>query len=36
MVTCSLRYEIDSNQIEAFEKFARTWIDLVNRMGGTH
>lgn len=36
MVTCSLRYEIDSSQIEAFEKFARTWIDLVNRMGGTH
>ena len=36
MVTCSLRYEIDSNQIEAFESFARTWIDLVNRMGGRH
>jgi hypothetical protein len=36
MVTCSLRYEIDSNQIEAFETFARTWIDLVNRLGGTH
>ena len=36
MVTCSIRYEIDANQITAFEKFARTWIDLVNRMGGTH
>ena len=36
MVTCSLRYEIDSSQLPAFENFSRTWIDLVNRMGGTH
>jgi hypothetical protein len=36
VVTCVLRYEIDSNQIVAFEKFARTWVDLVNRLGGTH
>lgn len=36
MVTCFLRYEIDSSQAAAFETFARTWIDLVNRLGGTH
>ena len=36
VVTCVLRYEIDSNQIVAFEAFARTWIDLVRRLGGTH
>jgi len=29
-------YVIDSKQIEAFEKFAKRWIDLVNRYGGRH
>lgn len=36
MVTCYLRYEIDPYQLEAFEEFARRWIDPVNRSGGTH
>ena len=36
MVTCYLRYEIDPYQLDAFERFARRWIDLVNRSGGTH
>ena len=36
MVTCYLRYEIDPYQLDAFEEFARRWIDLVNRSGGTH
>lgn len=36
MVTCCLRYEIDPNQISAFETFARVWIDLVNKLGGVH
>jgi len=27
---------MDSKQIEAFEKFAKRWIDLVNRYGGRH
>jgi len=36
MITCVVDYVIDSKQIEAFEKFARRWIDLVNRYGGRH
>lgn len=36
MITCHIRYEIDPDQIEAFERFARGWIELVNRSGGTH
>ena len=36
MITCHLTYEIDPAQIEAFERFARRWITLVNRHGGTH
>jgi hypothetical protein len=36
MITCHLRYVIDPDQLEAFERFARRWITLVNRSGGTH
>jgi hypothetical protein len=36
MVTCSLRYVIDPHKLEAFEAYARLWIPIVNRMGGTH
>ena len=36
MITCHLRYEIDPDQIEAFERFARRWMELVERHGGTH
>ena len=35
-MTCHLRYEIDPAQTEAFERFAKRWITLVNRHGGTH
>ena len=31
-----VRYEIDPDKIEDFERFAQAWIDLVNRHGGTH
>ena len=31
-----MRYEIDPDQIEAFERFARRWMELVDRHGGTH
>ena len=33
MVTCHVRYEIDPAQTEAFERFARRWMDLVERQG---
>jgi hypothetical protein len=36
MITCCVRYEIDPYQVEAFEAFARRWIELVRRHGGTH
>ena len=36
MITCHLRYEIDARQIETFERFARAWMALVERHGGTH
>jgi NIPSNAP len=35
-ITCHVRYEIDASQIEAFERFARRWMELVARHGGTH
>ncbi|MFC5063279.1 NIPSNAP family protein [Actinomycetospora atypica] len=36
MITCVVRYTVDPTQIEAFERFASAWIELVNRHGGTH
>ncbi|HEY1762637.1 MAG TPA: NIPSNAP family protein [Acidimicrobiales bacterium] len=36
MITCVLEYTIDPDQIETFETFARAWIGLVNKHGGTH
>ena len=35
-VTCHLRYEIDPSRIDAFERFAKRWIALVERSGGEH
>jgi NIPSNAP protein len=36
MITCSLTYKIDPDQVAAFETYAKVWIHLVNRMGGIH
>lgn len=36
MVTCYLKYVIDPYKIEDFEIYARMWIPLVNKFGGTH
>jgi NIPSNAP len=36
MVTCYLEYEIDPHKLEAFERYAKLWIPLVNAMGGKH
>ncbi|MGV9349276.1 NIPSNAP family protein [Streptomyces spiralis] len=36
MITCVVDYTIDPSKIAAFEEFARHWIYLVNRHGGTH
>lgn len=36
MITCTLRYIIDPHKLDEFEAYARRWIPIVNRMGGTH
>jgi hypothetical protein len=36
MITCFLRYVIDPYKVAEFEEYARMWIPLVNRFGGTH
>lgn len=36
MITCHLKYVIDPYKIEAFEVYAKLWIPLVNKFGGTH
>jgi hypothetical protein len=36
MITCYLRYVIDPDKLSDFEAYARTWIPLVEKFGGTH
>ncbi len=36
MITCSIRYEIDPAQLDAFEAYARFWVYKVAEMGGVH
>lgn len=36
MITCYITYQIDPRQIAVFEEYARMWLDLVPRFGGTH
>ncbi len=36
MITCVVEYTIDPARTDAFERFAREWIRLVNAHGGRH
>ena len=36
MITCYLNYTIDVKKINEFEHYAKLWIPLVNKFGGTH
>jgi NIPSNAP len=36
MITCFVDYTIDPGKLEDFEAFAKAWIRLVNKHGGTH
>ncbi len=36
MITCYLKYVIDPYKIADFEIYAKMWIPLVNKFGGTH
>ena len=35
-VTCQIRYTLDLTQLGAFETYARIWMTLIERHGGTH
>jgi len=36
MITCHIRYVIDADKAAEFEEYARMWLALVPRFGGTH
>ncbi len=36
MITCYLRYVIDTDKLEEFEIYAKMWIPLVEKFGSTH
>lgn len=36
MITCVVEYVIDPGKIDAFERFGRRWMELVELHGGTH
>ncbi len=36
MITCYLTYTIDPYKLVEFEQYAKLWIPLVNKFGGTH
>jgi hypothetical protein len=35
-ITCLIRYRLDLAQVEAFERYAKAWVELINRHGGRH
>ena len=36
VITCFLRYTINPDQLPAFEHYARVWMRLIEKYGGTH
>lgn len=36
MITCYLKYTIDPYKLNEFTEYAKMWIPLVNKFGGTH
>lgn len=36
MITCCLRYVIDQDKLTEFEHYARLWMRLIEKFGGTH
>ncbi|GAB5527254.1 MAG: NIPSNAP family protein [Roseivirga sp.] len=36
MITCYVRYVLDPYKLPEFEEYARRWIPLVEKFGGTH
>src|SRR5882757_2073381 len=35
-VTCQIRYRLDLSKLNEFEVYARAWMQLIVRYGGTH
>ena len=35
-LTCQIRYQLDMTKLTEFEAYARAWIILIERYGGTH
>jgi NIPSNAP len=36
LITCYLRYELDPFKLKEFEIYAKMWLPLVAKFGGTH
>jgi len=36
LITCFIRYTIDPARLADFEQYARTWMRLIEKYGGTH
>jgi hypothetical protein len=36
MITCHIRYIVDQDKLAEFETYARMWLELLPRFGGTH
>ncbi|MBV1868063.1 MAG: NIPSNAP family protein [Marinosulfonomonas sp.] len=36
MITCYVQYELNPSKISEFEEYARLWVPLVEKFGGSH
>jgi hypothetical protein len=36
LITCFIRYTFDAAKLVDFEQYARTWMRLIEKYGGTH
>jgi hypothetical protein len=36
MIYCYVRYTLDMSKRKEFETYARLWVRLINKLGGTH
>jgi hypothetical protein len=36
VITCHVKYVIDPYQLTEFEAYAKCWLSIVERLGGTH
>jgi len=36
LITCLIRYTIDPDKLPDFEQYARVWMRLIEKYGGTH